>query len=315
MTIPVFGCPGCQKKEHLEIGQYRSPLPLLSGNRLVICRNYQLVRVMHLPNPADMFKINIDFWHIQGFDIRNYIMHSAQMRSRIQYIEHNIGSINGMKILDVGSGFGILSNTLKLLRYSFEYHAIEMDKSCRKVLTKKGASSVSEDPKGCPATDFDLVVCSHVIEHIPHPVLFLQDLTKMLRPGGYLFIEVPNQGYLFKSDYGTHLLFFSPQSLRSLLSNLAGLSLYDLTTVGSSLNILVEKREMESKKLPDEGILPRLLMYTKMRLPTPVKRSALWLLYSCKTFLGLRSELNSDKNLYKYGDNRQWIRCILERMH
>lgn len=39
---------------------------------------------------------------------------------------------------------------------------------------------------------FDGVVLSHVLEHITDPVKFLLDVSKLLRPGGFIFVFVPN---------------------------------------------------------------------------------------------------------------------------
>lgn len=39
---------------------------------------------------------------------------------------------------------------------------------------------------------FDLVVCSHVLEHIKTPVELYGEMVRVLRPGGHLFIESPS---------------------------------------------------------------------------------------------------------------------------
>jgi len=43
---------------------------------------------------------------------------------------------------------------------------------------------------------FDVVTLYHVLEHIPNPVDILRVLRSIVRPGGYLVIEVPNAGGL-----------------------------------------------------------------------------------------------------------------------
>jgi SAM-dependent methyltransferase len=44
---------------------------------------------------------------------------------------------------------------------------------------------------------FDYVIASHVIEHIPDPVSWMDDLTRVLRPGGILSLVVPDKRYCF----------------------------------------------------------------------------------------------------------------------
>ena len=42
---------------------------------------------------------------------------------------------------------------------------------------------------------FDLVFCSEVIEHLVNPENLLQELYRVLRPGGKLIISVPNSAF------------------------------------------------------------------------------------------------------------------------
>lgn len=46
---------------------------------------------------------------------------------------------------------------------------------------------------------FDYVIASHVIEHVPDMIGFLKDVTQVLRPGGFLSLAVPDKRYTF--DY------------------------------------------------------------------------------------------------------------------
>lgn len=41
---------------------------------------------------------------------------------------------------------------------------------------------------------FDVILCSHVIEHVPDLPLVLSELRRVLRPGGLLIVGVPNEG-------------------------------------------------------------------------------------------------------------------------
>jgi ubiquinone/menaquinone biosynthesis C-methylase UbiE len=44
---------------------------------------------------------------------------------------------------------------------------------------------------------FDYVIAAHVIEHIPDPVGWMDDLTRVLRPGGILSLIIPDKRYCF----------------------------------------------------------------------------------------------------------------------
>lgn len=57
---------------------------------------------------------------------------------------------------------------------------------------------------------FDAVMCIEVFEHIPHPVDALRELTRLLRPGGYLVITAPFASlthfapYFFQTGYSQY---------------------------------------------------------------------------------------------------------------
>jgi hypothetical protein len=63
-------------------------------------------------------------------------------------------------------------------------------------------------------------VISHVLEHVPNPKEFLKSVTKNLKVGGVLFIEVPCKDYEHKSIIEPHLLFFDKEPMRLLLEGL-----------------------------------------------------------------------------------------------
>lgn len=78
--------------------------------------------------------------------------------------------------------------------------------------------------------DYDLVVLSHVLEHLPSPFQLLEELTPLMRRGALLYVEVPyeklmanlvhaNSSLLWhaKRHWHEHINFFSIESLRMLL--------------------------------------------------------------------------------------------------
>ena len=44
---------------------------------------------------------------------------------------------------------------------------------------------------------FDYVVASHVVEHIPDLIVWLQDLAQITKPDGRVFLVVPDKRYIF----------------------------------------------------------------------------------------------------------------------
>lgn len=84
---------------------------------------------------------------------------------------------------------------------------------------------------------FDYIFANNVLEHLPDPLLFLKDVARLLRPGGYLRLTTPNgvndiapneilwrekQAVLGTRHEG-HIWFFSERSLKNIFAK-AGFS-------------------------------------------------------------------------------------------
>jgi predicted SAM-dependent methyltransferase len=61
----------------------------------------------------------------------------------------------------------------------------------------------------------DYIVASHVVEHVPNPIRWLQMLLANLRPGGFIFLVVPDKRFTF--DYQRPVTTFGTM-LQSFLS-------------------------------------------------------------------------------------------------
>jgi len=76
---------------------------------------------------------------------------------------------------------------------------------------------------------FDLVICTQVLEYVTEPQILISELHRVLKAGGYLLLSAPA---VFPRDSDHDLWRFMPQSLRFLLRGFEGVQ---VVAEGSSL--------------------------------------------------------------------------------
>lgn len=103
----------------------------------------------------------------------------------------------GWRLLDAGAGERIYQPDCAHLRYVSQDFAQYDGQGDGRGLQpgawdQKGLDIVS-DITAIPEPDasFDAVLCSEVLEHLPHPELALKEFSRLLKPGGSLIISAP----------------------------------------------------------------------------------------------------------------------------
>ena len=143
-------------------------------------------------------------------------------------------------MLDVGIGGGSL--TSKMMGRGWNAYGLDFTHDLAAQLPEGMVQFVVGHAGHLPFRDrsFDLVIASHVLEHLHDPVHALTEYARVLRPGGRVSLGVPNfdsfpsvafhratYAYL---DVPRHLVFFTDRSLRLAIRQ-SGLSLAGFRTV------------------------------------------------------------------------------------
>jgi ubiquinone/menaquinone biosynthesis C-methylase UbiE len=130
------------------------------------------------------------------------------------------------KVLEVGAGDGSILKLLADKNFAPEYHAVEISESGVQHIQARNINNLKSvqlfDGYHLPFDDnsFDLIILSHVLEHVEHERLLLRELKRVAR---YCVIEVPKD---YKAGVDTrikhflaygHINMYTPTSLRYLL--------------------------------------------------------------------------------------------------
>lgn len=135
---------------------------------------------------------------------------------------------DGQKLtfVDVGCGQGDLMMRMKLI--GFDCLGVDFDSQAVNIARRRGLNvllgdtSVISKDVAC-----DVLALQHVIEHVPDPQKMLNDLYKVIKPGGVLYIVTPNYMSSGRKMFGKywrgydaprHLNIFNDKNLEKMLT-------------------------------------------------------------------------------------------------
>jgi SAM-dependent methyltransferase len=138
------------------------------------------------------------------------------------------GLARGARVLDVGCGRGILLS--ELADRGFEVHGFEISAAAAAGADPRATIRIGSELADAvyPADWFDEVIIWHVLEHLSDPRGTLDEIRRILKPGGRLIVAVPNyssrqarwsDAAWFHLDLPRHLFHFPLGGLRRLLAD------------------------------------------------------------------------------------------------
>jgi len=127
------------------------------------------------------------------------------------------------KVLDIGCYDGYFLSLIK--RKGYEVQGIEPNPASEIAKQKYGIPIIKDyfSNKYYKKNSFDIIVLRNILEHIQEVDNFIKNVTRVLKPGGYIFIEVPNTTFLLRKGIASiffhqHFSYFSLNVMRHLLA-------------------------------------------------------------------------------------------------
>jgi SAM-dependent methyltransferase len=232
-------CPSCGSANL--VPQFSATDHTVSHKDFLImeCGDCHLRFTQDVPDAASIGHYYRSEEYISHTDTRKGLVNSLyhlvrkQTLSRKHRLIQDATRLDKGSLLDIGAGTGAFAGYMK--QHEWEVTGLEPDEPARALAASRYGLQLlpTEQLSELKAESFDAVTLWHVLEHVHtlHP--YLEQLKKILKREGRIFIAVPNYTsydaavytrYWAAYDVPRHLYHFSPDSLATLL-NIHGLKL------------------------------------------------------------------------------------------
>jgi SAM-dependent methyltransferase len=178
--------------------------------------------------------------------VRDAMIPFLLAKSRWENIEEALANSffgQPISVLDIGAGYGFIgmladkSSAFNLVKYT----CVEPDEEMREYITGSWKRQSQKNSLEIKASleevrgEYEVVVLSHVLEHVAKPLDMIKSSASCLKENGILLVDVPNQDYKFKESFFPHLLFFSNDSLQFALKQEKSISIISFFNYGREM--------------------------------------------------------------------------------
>lgn len=164
----------------------------------------------------------------QMYDLKSRIIKAKRI---IKLLEIYFASpLAKLEILDIGGSTGIIANELaKTFR---KVTVTDIDKGALKFAGKKFKRKnlffKYADAMKMPfrQNSFDVVICTHVYEHVPSPKKLFNEIHRILKPGGVCYLAAQNKLWPLEAHHNLPFLSYLPKDLADIYIKIKGKSEY-----------------------------------------------------------------------------------------
>jgi SAM-dependent methyltransferase len=221
--MEVIDCPFCGESKSFPFHQEGS-------FQMVRCPSCQFIFLNPRPTGDSLFRFYQQYLPEEESSIESW----EKMMKPVFYRAANLlGRYKREgRLLDVGTGFGFFLAEVK--KKGWETVGVEISQKAMDYARGVLGLNIHPGPLekiGFPGNHFDAVTGFYVIEHLSHPMDFLRECHRILKPGGLLLLRYPHttpiknllqlfgiQNRLY--DLPAHLSDFSPKMIQRCLEGI-----------------------------------------------------------------------------------------------
>ena len=174
-------------------------------------------------------------------------------KNQLQFLKSRVPTIDG-PVLEVGSR-STDTPTVSFRDVYPEYVGVDLAPG-------NGVDVVADlsKPNPLPEGHFSLVICCSVLEHVESPWAVAENITKLLRPGGTVYVSVPWiwRYHAYPADFWR----FSWQGIEKLFPEIKwGEPMYSTTRVGEFFPAVPDADNNLAQKIDGRKFIPYLMLH------------------------------------------------------
>ena len=166
------------------------------------------------------------------------------------------------KILDVGCGNSPFKHLLDNSRT--QYYGLDIEDSFDFNYHRTDITYFNGNQIPFEDNYFDSILCTEVLEHVPNPLVLVNEMYRVLKSDGKIILTVP---FSARYHYIPHDYYrYTPSSLMSIFSHFDNIKIEargtDITVIGSKIIVVFFRQILNMRKIGFQAILSLIIFIT-----------------------------------------------------